>query len=410
MEKIIKQDIFYKTKSLETRTEELLNFTAEMAKTLLTNGAETYRVEETSSYIIRHYSKNELQKEGKKAEIIISPTAIICGIENERGGVIKRIEKRGLNLTKVHLIINLSREIKDKNLSLKEAQKKLNKINKTESYSNKSLNLCAAISCASFNFLLGGGFREMAVTFVISYLLKMLLTKLLNGRTNVFFNTLIGGSFAALLSIIVGLITPLNVNVVIISTIMLLVPGVALVNAFRDILEGHYIAGSSRLMEAIFIAFCLSIGVFIPMSLINFESLSNVYHTLPFTLLGAGIASAGFAYLFGAPKKEISTSGLAGLFGWILLEAFNLIFISAAAVGIFAIIASKKRKAIGSIYLIAGIIPYVPGGGIYRTMLYLVTDDRENAITAGLSAFGAAGSIALGMMVVFSIYNALRKR
>jgi len=374
-----------------------------MAKTLLTNGAETYRVEETASYIIKHYAT-------KKAEIIISPTAIICGVENEKGGVIKRIEKRGINLTKVHLTINLSREIMAKNLSLEEAQKKLDEINRTENYSKRSLNLSAAISCAAFNFLLGGGFRELAVTFVIAYLLKMLLTKLLSGRTNVFFNTLIGGSFAALMAITANFALTLNVDTVIISTIMLLVPGVALVNAFRDILEGHYIAGSSRLMEALFIAFCLAIGVYVPISLISFESLYDVYHNIFFRFLGAYIASAGFAYLFGAPKKEILIAGFAGLFGWVMLEAFNLTFISSAAVGIFAILASKKRKAIGSIYLIAGIIPYVPGAGIYRTMLYLVIDNRANAITEGLSAFGDAGSVALGMMVIFSIYNALRKR
>ena len=382
--------------------ERLLNFSGDIAKVLLTNGAETYRVEETISYIVEHYTSS-------RGESIISPTAIICGVEGVKGGVIKRVDKRVINLTKVNMAINLSRRIRNENLTLEQAEEELKKIENSKNYSSISLNIISAIGCAAFAFLLGGGFLDAMIAFINAFFLYILLSNLIKLRMNIFFRTLVGGIFASLFSVLLSFILHINVEIVIISTIMLLVPGVALTSAFRDILEGHYIAGNSRLMEAIFIAFCLSLGVYLPISLIQFTSSYTVYSIPSIRLLAAFASSTCFAYLFGAPKKELLFAGGAGLIGWIVLEASGAIFFAATAVSILSIICSKKRKAISSIYLIAGIIPYVPGAGIYRTMLNLVLGYPQNALSEGILAFGAAGSIALGIMVIYSIYNSTIK-
>ena len=52
-----------------------------------------------------------------------------------------------------------------------------------------------------------------------------------------------------------------DVNNVIISAVMPLVPGVCFTNAIRDIFEGDYISGGSRIFEAIVIAVSIAIGV-----------------------------------------------------------------------------------------------------------------------------------------------------
>lgn len=382
--------------------EKLLNFVGDIAKILLTNGAETYRVEETVSYITKHYTS-------KKGESIISPTTIICGVEGIKGGVIKRIDTRVINLTKVNLAINLSRKIIKENLTLEQAREELTEIENLKNHSNISLNIVSAIGCAAFAFLLGGNFLDSAIAFINAFFLYILLKSLINLKTNVFFRTLVGGIFSSLSSVLFSFAFYINVDAVIISTIMLLVPGVALTNAFRDILEGHYIAGNSRLMEAIFIAFCLSLGVYLPISFIQFTSASFFYSVPILRILAAFISSTCFAYIFGSPKKELLFAGFAGLIGWIVLETSGAIFLASATVSIFSILASKKRKAISSIYLIAGIIPYVPGAGIYRTILSLVLNNPQNALAEGILAFGAAGSIALGIMVTYSIYNSIKK-
>ncbi|MDD5934598.1 MAG: threonine/serine exporter family protein, partial [Clostridiales bacterium] len=48
---------------------------------------------------------------------------------------------------------------------------------------------------------------------------------------------------------------------IIAGSIMPMLPGVALTNAFRDTLQGDYVSGTARLVEAIVIAVSLAIGI-----------------------------------------------------------------------------------------------------------------------------------------------------
>ena len=52
-----------------------------------------------------------------------------------------------------------------------------------------------------------------------------------------------------------------QIDSVIIGSLMPLVPGVAIVNAIRDIISGDFVSGTSRLTEAVLIAVALALGV-----------------------------------------------------------------------------------------------------------------------------------------------------
>lgn len=53
-----------------------------------------------------------------------------------------------------------------------------------------------------------------------------------------------------------------NIEPVIAGSIMPLLPGVALTNAIRDTLQGDYISGTARLVEAFVTAAALALGIF----------------------------------------------------------------------------------------------------------------------------------------------------
>ena len=59
----------------------------------------------------------------------------------------------------------------------------------------------------------------------------------------------------------------LDMDTIIISAIMPLVPGVAITNAVRDTLQGDYITGGSRMLEAFIKAASIALGVGIGMML-----------------------------------------------------------------------------------------------------------------------------------------------
>ena len=52
-----------------------------------------------------------------------------------------------------------------------------------------------------------------------------------------------------------------HLNFMIIGSIMPLIPGVAFINGIRDMADGDYLSGSVRLLDALLVFFCISMGV-----------------------------------------------------------------------------------------------------------------------------------------------------
>ncbi len=56
------------------------------------------------------------------------------------------------------------------------------------------------------------------------------------------------------------------------------------------------------------------------------------------------------------------------------------------------------RKCPATVFLVASMIPLVPGGTIYYTMESLLLGDTQRCIELGVSTFEIAGSIAMGIL------------
>ncbi|MGN0641935.1 MAG: threonine/serine exporter family protein [Huintestinicola sp.] len=78
-------------------------------------------------------------------------------------------------------------------------------------------------------------------------------------------------------------------------------------------------------------------------------------------------------------------------------------FFAAAAVSIYSEVMARRFKAPVNMYLIIGIIPLVPGGLMFYSMLALVSGDNDTLLERLTEAFGAAGAIAMGIFAVSSI-------
>ena len=59
-------------------------------------------------------------------------------------------------------------------------------------------------------------------------------------------------------------------------------------------------------------------------------------------------------------------------------------------------------------YLLVGIIPMVPGAGIFHTMEYCIQGNTIMFLTVGLHTLGMAGALAIGILVVDSTWRMIR--
>lgn len=127
--------------------------------------------------------------------------------------------------------------------------------------------------------------------------------------------------------------------------------------------------------------------------------------------LFAIIGTAGFCLLAHVPIKYISLASMVGGFGWAMYKYLLLTgssnitacFVGACVVAIVSELCSRAGKEATTLFIIPGILPLVPGFGMYNTMLYLLEGDFEMAASKGTETLLMAGSIALAILLIASL-------
>ena len=64
---------------------------------------------------------------------------------------------------------------------------------------------------------------------------------------------------------------------------------------------------------------------------------------------------------------------------------------------------SGKDEMSDPVFLVSGIVPLVPGAGVYDTAYYLVTNQPAHAGQSGLEALKIAFAIVLGIVFIVAI-------
>ncbi|KRQ87202.1 Inner membrane protein YjjP [Caloramator mitchellensis] len=224
---------------------------------LLSSGAEIYRVEESMSRIAKSY--------GYEFESFVMPTGFSATAKNIKGEVItcvKRIKNRTVDLHRIEYLNDLSRRIESDKPGYEEVLKEIEKINNIPYFKYWLRILSSGLVALSFTLLFNGNIIDAIIAFIITcaiYITKNSISKL--GFFQ-FLEYFISGFLAAMLSLILkNFIYSIHVDKVIIGSIMILVPGIAMTNAIKDALYGDIISSFARFGEALFIAAAVGAGV-----------------------------------------------------------------------------------------------------------------------------------------------------
>lgn len=123
-------------------------------------------------------------------------------------------------------------------------------------------------------------------------------------------------------------------------------------------------------------------------------------------LIFSFIAAAGFGFIFNAPRKMLIQCGVVGMVGWITyklmlhagVDTIQATFTGGFSVSLMGYIMAKMYKMPIIIFIVAGIIPLVPGGSAYDAMRHVVSNQYAEAIPLALKAFIISGAIAMGLV------------
>lgn len=263
-------DMIYLKKRLSSHVDvkKVVDLALEAGRILLKNGGEIFRVEETVTRICKSFGV-------KQVDIFTLSHGIFVSAENgeeEAYTKVKHVPLSAPHLGIVAEVNDLSREIAAGHVTIEEGVAKLKEIDRIEPKKWYYQILGAGIGSGCFGYLLGATPKEAAIAFVIGCILYVwVLVGKRHSISRIIVN-IIGGLIITSLAIValhIPALGTLRLEGMIIGSIMPLVPGVAFVNAIRDIADSDFLSGTVRMIDALLVFVYIAIGVGLTLSVYN---------------------------------------------------------------------------------------------------------------------------------------------
>ena len=237
---------------------------------LLQNGAESQQVEETVHRLGTGLGCDWL-------DIFVSPNAlVITAISNgEFRTKVRRVVNIGVNLLVLVEVSALVSRVLAGDLNRHVLRSELERVSKMQPcYNRWTVALMVGAACAAFSRLFGGDWAIFGVTFVAAASAMFLRQELQKHALNSFLIVIITAFVASSIASIATLFhLSSQPQLAFVSTVLLLVPGVPLINSVQDLLKGYLITGIARGVTGAVIAACIALGLLLAMSLLRVSGL-----------------------------------------------------------------------------------------------------------------------------------------
>ena len=242
--------------------DKLLTLGTELGRLLMASGAEIYRVEESVGRLLSAY--------GMEPQVFAIPNCLIVSILTPQGHPITRmcrIPAHGTDIELLERCNQLCRQLCQAPPPLEEAQAQVDALSRHRVHPNWVVLLGYIAASAFFALFFGGDWRDGASAALCGLAVGscLLYGQWLTG-SNMFLRTAVCAAIAAGLALVlVAVGFGHHLESVTIGSLMVLVPGMALTNAMREIMAGDIISGVNRTAEALLVATAIALGAAIPL-------------------------------------------------------------------------------------------------------------------------------------------------
>ena len=235
-----------------------LTLVLDAGQTLLENGSEVFRVQQTMEIMAR-----SLGIEDFNVYVLTNGIFASARSPDSSESLTRHVPLVSIHLGRVEAVNELSRELAAGKLNLDEAEQRLQDARVLPPAPPRVLRLAGAAGAACFGYLFGGGLAEALVAGIAGYLEVVVSQQLSAHKINRIFTIIVAAVVvtACAISMRLLLLPGLQVNFAIIGALMVLTPGVALTMGIRDILNADYLAGSIRLLDVVLVVGSIACGV-----------------------------------------------------------------------------------------------------------------------------------------------------
>lgn len=247
---------------------KLLADTAMLAgEIMLCSGAETYRVEDTMYHILKTSNIESTQVIAMMTGIVVT---INDGSMEQPVTMMRRVSERSTNVSNIIKVNDISRRYCSGKITLEEAYEELKRA-RGKQYNRVLYNLATIGIAVGFAMMFGGNLLEVLTAAIVGVALACVMTLGKMVKLNGVLVHVLSGLGIAMLTVVIQrfLFPDISTDIVIVSAIMPIVPGVAITNAIRDTLQGDYLSGCARILEALLVAMAIAVGAGLGMLLVG---------------------------------------------------------------------------------------------------------------------------------------------
>ncbi len=231
----------------------IMDFIMAAGQTLLENGAEVFRVEQTMQIMARSFHLREFH-------VYVLTNGIFASAGTAEISETRNVPVRTTHLGRVAAVNALSREIAEGSMTLDEAESRL-VLARRIPFPRDHVQLLAGMSGAfCFALLFGGSLRSAIAAGLAGLLVNgyLLLCEAHNVSSG--FRKITAAALITLVCIVACQLLGTSSSHAIIGALMILTPGIAFTMGIRDFVHGDYLSGTIRMIDALLIAASIAIG------------------------------------------------------------------------------------------------------------------------------------------------------
>ena len=384
-------------------------FLLRLAKALHTYGLPAYELEQTMNGCAFAM--------GYGIQCMSLPTSISMTIlppDGDAQTFLIRVAPGEVNLDRLRRATKVARRVIDGELNSQQGADYLKQIALSRpDYKSWVIILAFSVVSACIARIFSGRINEMVLSAVIGLVVGIIV---ILSKSRPMLDHLLPATSAFVATLLALLIThwlgiSVNTYVVVISGLIILLPGLSLTIALAEMATQNLVSGTARLFGTVTVFIQLAFGSVLAIELtqklglmLNHAALKSVeFWTI---WIAVAVAAVALVPLFSARVKDTPWFLLAALSAFTMVHYSSLLlghslgaFIGAITVGIMAKFISRSFDIPGAMIIMPGFIILVPGTVGYRSVIALIENDMVTGLATAFEVVVIGISLVAGFLI-----------
>jgi len=324
-----------------------------------------------------------------------------------------RVPPGDVNLRRLCQVDEIADQVIDGRLDLAAGSRRLRAVGRTpHSAAYRAwLVVSYGVSAGSVAAILHTDWAGVAVATLIGLVIGLVYLASM-GRPNI---AAAADALAALLATLIAIaiatfLVPVAVRSVVIASLIVLIPGMTLTTAVRELSSQHLISGTARMMGAFATLLKLAFGTVAATqlcALLGWVPVNDSAPSVPVWTAWVAVLACGFAFavLFGSPRRYVPVVIASVVLGYVCAQLGGIyvtpafgVFVGGLVIGAASNVFARVMQRPGALVREPGIILLVPGSVGFRTLSFVFERDVRLGIDTAITLITLLVAIVAGLL------------